>query len=349
MTAVPLQADYLIKTGVKAIFVGGTTGESLIMSMAERKELAKKWVEVGKEKGIKVIIHVGAESIREAKEFSAYCEQIGVDGIGAMSTVFFKPNSVQNLVAQMKEIASGAPNTPFLYYHLPSMTGCTIGMPAFLKLALTEIPTFAGIKFTDVILNDVTEMQSMLKDLGKSDEITLLYGVDESFDVSVFMRMDGGVGSTYNYAGQVYNNIMEAYKAGDHKSVRKYQYRSELFVRVFAKYNVNNMYAHKLLASWTTGVDLGPPRLPYIMVTDELQKQFRADLEKIGYFDWVNEKYSKDKSTNSWIIGGIITGALVLIIIVIGLYYLFRMLVTKNVMKEEPTAESSNAPLLNAQ
>lgn len=320
------------------------------MSMAERKELAKKWVEVGKEKGIKVIIHVGAESIREAKEFSSYCESIGVDGIGAMSTVFFKPNSAENLVSQMKEIASGAPNTPFLYYHLPSMTGCAVGMPSFMKLAINEIPTFAGIKFTDVILNDVTELQSMLKQLNKTEEISLLYGVDESFDVSVFMRMDGGVGSTYNYAGQVYNNIMEAYKAGDHKSVRLYQYRSEKFVRVFAKYNVNNMYAHKLLCSWTTGVDLGPPRLPYIMVTDELQKKFRADLDEIKYFDWVNEKYSKDKQeTNSWIIGGIITGALVLIIIVIGLYYLFRMLVSKNVMKEEPstTETTTNAPLLN--
>lgn len=259
------------------------------MSMQERKELAKAWVEEGKKSDIKVIIHVGAESLQEAHEFAAYCESIGADGIGSMSTVFFKPNSVNNLVEGMAYIAAGAPKTPFLYYHLPSMTGCKIGMPDFLTLAYEKIPTFAGIKFTDTTLNDITELQFRIDDFVKQGKkrVCLLFGVDEEYDVSVFMGLDGGVGSTYNYAAQVYVNIMEAYKAGDIDAVRMYQDRSQKFVRVFAKYTTNNYNAHKLLCSWTTGVDLGPPRLPYLELTDEAKVNFRKDLEDIGYFEWV--------------------------------------------------------------
>lgn len=44
------------------------------------------------------------------------------------------------------------------------MTGVNLPMPDFLAAAAVEIPTFAGIKFSDAFLNEITEMQWMLKD-----------------------------------------------------------------------------------------------------------------------------------------------------------------------------------------
>lgn len=134
-----------------------------------------------------------------------------------MPPVFFKPGSVAVLTECMSYIAGGAPKTPFLYYHLPGMTFVSLSMPDFLDAAYESIPTFAGIKFSDTALQDVTEIQMRIKKhMEKGDKrVSILFGVDEQYDTAMFMGVDGGVGSTYNYASKVYNNIVEAYKRGD--------------------------------------------------------------------------------------------------------------------------------------
>jgi len=35
------------------------------------------------------------------------------------------------------------------------------------------------------------------------------------------------------------------------------------------------------------GVPVGPARLPYETLTAEQEKNLRADLEKLGFFDWI--------------------------------------------------------------
>lgn len=255
------------------------------MTLDERKNQAKEWVKVGHEKGIKVIIHCGCDSLKEARELAEHAQEIGADAIGAMPTVFFKPASIDVLVKEMKYIAEGAPNLDFLYYHLPSMTGCALSMPDFMLKAYDEIKTFAGIKFTDVLLNDITEMQAIVKEKGNG--VSILYGRDEQYDSALFMGVDGGVGSTYNYAPQIYNYIIGNYTDGDHEKVRLNQYRSEKFVRIFSKYSGTNYYPNKYLASWTMGIDLGPPRLPYEKLPDDLYEQMKKELTDIGYLDWL--------------------------------------------------------------
>eukprot|EP00618_Florenciella_parvula_P005796 CAMPEP_0119506326 /NCGR_PEP_ID=MMETSP1344-20130328/26584_1 /TAXON_ID=236787 /ORGANISM="Florenciella parvula, Strain CCMP2471" /LENGTH=108 /DNA_ID=CAMNT_0007542853 /DNA_START=57 /DNA_END=380 /DNA_ORIENTATION=- len=47
-TVVAMQAEYLQSTGVKRVFVAGTTGESLSLTMDERFKLVEQWEEVTK-------------------------------------------------------------------------------------------------------------------------------------------------------------------------------------------------------------------------------------------------------------------------------------------------------------
>ena len=43
VSVVPAQREYLRATGVDWVFVGGTTGESLSLTLAERKALTETW------------------------------------------------------------------------------------------------------------------------------------------------------------------------------------------------------------------------------------------------------------------------------------------------------------------
>ena len=53
---------------------------------------------------------------------AAHAEKIGATAIGVLPNMFTFPQNVDQLVEWVKEIASAAPNTPCLYYHIPKNT-----------------------------------------------------------------------------------------------------------------------------------------------------------------------------------------------------------------------------------
>jgi len=139
---------------ITTVFVGGTNGESLSLTTAERKELLKAWVD---EPGMKVIAHVGAESIVDAIALASHALSLGVSSVAAMPPTFFRPSTVSELVAWFKPLAAAAAPLPIKYYHIPSMTNVALDMSEFLTLASSEIPNFEGIKYTDTDLYTFTK------------------------------------------------------------------------------------------------------------------------------------------------------------------------------------------------
>ena len=74
-TGVDRQATFLQATNVSWVFCSGTTGESVDLTVAERKLIAERWMALSKKSGaFRVIVHVGAESIVDTKEMAAHAE-----------------------------------------------------------------------------------------------------------------------------------------------------------------------------------------------------------------------------------------------------------------------------------
>tara|TARA_R110002050_G_scaffold245894_3_gene383555 strand:- start:112 stop:396 length:285 start_codon:yes stop_codon:yes gene_type:complete len=57
-------ARYLKESEVAGLFVNGTSGESLSLSVSERKKTLQMWADATKGLDLKVIVHVGAECIK---------------------------------------------------------------------------------------------------------------------------------------------------------------------------------------------------------------------------------------------------------------------------------------------
>ncbi|XP_042321178.1 N-acetylneuraminate lyase isoform X3 [Sceloporus undulatus] len=168
--------DYLInEQGVKNVFVNGTTGEGLSLSIQERKQLAEEWVAQGKDKLDHVIVHVGALSLPESKGLARHAADIGVDGIAVIAPSFFKSVNKDGLVAFLREVASQAPGIPFYYYHIPRLTDIKICVNELLDGMIEHIPSFKGVKFSDTDLLDFGQCAKK-NDKG---QFSLLYGVDE--------------------------------------------------------------------------------------------------------------------------------------------------------------------------
>merc|ERR1711871_1280519 len=100
------QAAWLNKTGVRWVFVSGTTGESVKLTVAERMSQAEAWINIAPKYGIRTIIHVGAESVNDATAMAQHAAKHGADAFAAMPPVFFAPANTAALASTMSYIAA---------------------------------------------------------------------------------------------------------------------------------------------------------------------------------------------------------------------------------------------------
>lgn len=277
-------ADYaalLQKNGLIGVFINGSSGEGYMLTVEERMKLAEKWISVAPE-GFKVIVHVGATSIKESFRMAQHAGEIGAFGIGAMASPFPKAGRIEELVKYCEEIACGAPNLPFYFYHIPVLNGVYLPMLPFLKAADGQIPNLAGIKYTYESLYEYN--QCMLYENGKFD---MLHGQDETILPALVMGgAQGGISGTGSYIGNSLVSIIKEYNSGNLEKARDHQNFAQEVINVIARYRGNIVCGKRIMK--LIGVDLGINRTPFQNVTDEEETIIRKELESIGFFERCN-------------------------------------------------------------
>lgn len=274
LAAVEAHAALLARDGVAGVFVGGTTGEFSSLTLDERLALAARWADVVKGTPTRLVVHVGANCLADAKQLAAHANALGVDAIAAVAPSYFKPKSLDVLIEWCAELAAAAPDTPFYFYDIPMLTGVALPMADFLDQAPERIPTLAGVKFTNP---DLMTFQRLLRAGGGRFDI--LYGMDEQLLAAVALGARGAVGSGYNFAAPLYNRLLAAARANDFEAARAEQYRGVEAVALLARYGY--LPAAKEVMR-VRGVDLGPVRLPHTPLAPEQAASFRREWEALA-------------------------------------------------------------------
>ncbi len=268
-------AAHLLANKVEIAFIGGSTGESHSLNVDERMKLSKRWFEIAKGTRLKVVVHVGSNCLEDARALSRQGQELGALAISALTPSYFKPRNVDALVDCCSFIASAAPQTPFYYYDIPTMTGVNLPMPEFLERAGKSIPNLKGLKFTNVDF-----MSFQLCGQMEGGRFEILWGVDEMLLPALSVGAHGAVGSTYNFAAPIYHRIMDAFKKFDFETARKEQLRSIRLVNILVK---RGYMASAKAMMGMLGVDVGSPRLPNGSLKQDELASLKSDLEKEGY------------------------------------------------------------------
>lgn len=271
------QAAHLCATGVTAAFINGTTGESHSLTLDERLTLADRWSQVTRNTPLKLIIHVGANTLRDAATLAAQAEKLRAHAISALAPSYFKPRSIETLIACCQEITRAAPATPFYYYDIPYFTGVSLSMPDFLAAAQEKLPTLAGVKFSNP---DLMAYQKCLHT--NNNQFDIPWGTDEYLLAALALGAAGGVGSTYNFAAPLYTRMITAFTKNDLPTARTEQYRAVQLIDLLASFGY--MPAAKATMGFL-GINVGPARLPHTRLTPDQSIQLRTSLEHMGFFD----------------------------------------------------------------
>lgn len=275
-------AKMLHKNGLQGVFINGSSGEGYMLTDEERMHLAERWVAEAPE-GFKVIVHVGSCCVKSSRALAEHAAKIGAWGIGAMAPPFPKIGRIEELVKYIEEIASGAPQLPFYYYHIPAFNGAFLPMVKLLEAVDGRVPNFAGIKYTFESIYEYNQCR-----MYKGGKFDMLHGQDETILPSLAMGgAQGGIGGTTNYNGRELVGIIEAWKVGDLETARERQNFSQEVINVICRYRGNIVGGKRIMK--LIGLDLGKNRTPFQNMTDEEEAQMKAELEAIGFFDRCNK------------------------------------------------------------
>lgn len=269
-------AELLVRNGVRGVFVCGSTGEGVSMTVDERISYARRWCEVSRH-SLKIVAHIGHSSIGDACVLAEHAEKAGAHAIATISPSVLRPQTLEDLVDWCAVVAASAPNTPFYYYHIPVLTHLTFDMVQYLELARKKIPTLAGIKFSSENLMEFADCTAL--DGGR---FNMLFGCDEILLSGLVAGAHGGIGSTYNYSAPVYTRMIAAYEKGDLLTAQRGMARARAGVRILLEFG--GLAAGKTMLRFC-GIDCGPVRLPLRTLDAEQEARLRRRLEEWGWDD----------------------------------------------------------------
>ena len=271
---IALQARALANAGVTGAFICGTTGEGASLTTGERKQIAERWLKSAPNT-LRVIVHVGHNSLAESRSLAAPTEEISAPAIATIAPNFFRPGDVEQLVSYCAQVAAAAPALPFYFYHMPGMSGVNFPMIDFLKSAADRIPNLAGIKFTHENLMDYA--QCLRFERGR---FNILFGRDEILLAALALGATGAVGSTYNYLAPVYLKLLAAFKQADLEAARQHQMTAIEIIAIMSRYG--GLPAGKAMMK-LIGLDCGPVRSPLRNLSAEETKNLYRDLAAAGF------------------------------------------------------------------
>jgi dihydrodipicolinate synthase/N-acetylneuraminate lyase len=136
-------ADFLLTAGSKGLFVGGTTGEGILLSEAERMRLHETAVTVANGR-LPVLLHTGTNQLASTIALSQHAASIGADAIAVVTPYFYTMHD-DALFDYYRTVAASVPDLPLLLYDIPQLAINGIS-PALLGRLAQEIPSLAGMK-----------------------------------------------------------------------------------------------------------------------------------------------------------------------------------------------------------
>lgn len=269
------QAEHFLSNNIHHVFICGTTGECPSLTLEERKAMTQRWTDVASGTALKVIVHVGSTCLETAMDLARHAREKGAAGIAAFAPHYFKPANVQALTHWCGSIARNAPDLPYYFYDIPSLTGVSLSMADLLQGIREPIPNFAGIKYTN---DDLTMIQRLLHEFDGAFDI--LWGRDETLLAGLALGIQGAVGSTYNFSAPTAHAIVEAFNRSDLETARREQFRLVRQIRILDAHGY--MPAAKAFMG-LLGVEVGPPRPPLSPLPADAVSLIRQNMEEGGF------------------------------------------------------------------
>lgn len=268
-------ATYLLDKGANGLYVCGSTGEGVSLSVAERCQVAETVADCVAGR-IPLIVHVGAVATRDAVALAQHARDLGVAGIASILPPFGR--GIAATYAHYEAIAAAAPDMPFY----PYLFGGQVDALTLLQELIARIPNLGGAKYTGSDMFELQALVDLAEARGSETSWTIFSGMDEQCLFAALFGSPANIGSTLNLMPGVYKALRASYKAGDVLRARDLQVRANRVTRVLHRFGFFGALYEGLRY---LGLDCGEPRLPNLPLGTDSRVAFRAALDAVGFLE----------------------------------------------------------------
>ncbi len=259
--------DYESKQGATGFYIGGATGEGLLLDIPERKKLCEKSIEfIGADKT--KIVHITDMNFRNTLKLAKHAEACGADAISSIAPIYFKYD--ENEIYEYYKAIAKSVNIPLIIYYTAA-AGVNISLDLFERLF--EIDNITGVKWTSSNYYEMISLRDRFPDA------TIFNGPDEMLVCGLGAGANGGIGSTYNIIFPLINEVYESFRAGNIAKAQEAQKKADKIIRAILKYSVIPVV--KLVLE-ERGYEVGDASFPMVSYTGRQRKQILADLKEAG-------------------------------------------------------------------
>jgi N-acetylneuraminate lyase len=255
-----------VEKGVEGLFICGTGGEGLLLSLAERRAVAQ--TTLGAAGGsVPVVVHVGAVNTADTVALARHAEQAGAAAVSAIPPIYFA--YAREAIVHHYRTVMDATGLPMVLYNIPSLTGIEF------TASWTELlgdPRVVGVKHTSSDLGALAEMAAAYPDK------TLLCGFDNLFVPALACGATGAIGVTVGPCFELFAAARAHFRTGNMPDAARVQSQlAEVLRTLFAC----DLYpAAKYLAE-RDGVPLGDCRPPFLPLPPESNTKLDALQRKL--------------------------------------------------------------------
>ncbi|XP_054156974.1 N-acetylneuraminate lyase B-like [Oppia nitens] len=256
---------FLVDNKVDGVYIIGTTGEGYNLTNDERLTVAKAWRRAldSQKADLLAVVNVSSYCAKEAQLLAKQVDSLGFDAIAVLPANYYRPANIQEWVDYLKLFCRSAPNTPLLYYHIPSMIGeFNFDIVDAIGEGIKQIPQLAAMKFTD---NNVVRFTLIQKRYSHCFKV--LIGFDEMLLTALTsLACDAGICALFNLPEVVdaYKKLVAHVDRSDLDSARREQ---SAIVDECVKHKTSGNFFLSIKQTFNSivkplGLDFGYPRPP---------------------------------------------------------------------------------------
>lgn len=212
-TALTKLVELQISGGTDFLVVQGTTGESPVLSQAEKMEVLHLIMEVN-DKQLPVVYGLGGNDTTDVcnrlKELP-----LGVDGILSVSPYYNKPLQ-RGIVAHYKQLADHT-DLPIILYNVPGRTGSNV--TAQTTLELSEVSNIVAMKEAS---GDFDQIMEIVKH--KPDNFSVLSGDDAITLPLISIGVEGVISVVANALPERFFSMVHSAISGDFATANQEHY-----------------------------------------------------------------------------------------------------------------------------
>lgn len=251
--------EFHIKKGVQGVYVNGSSGECIYLSVEERKVVLENVMAVAKGK-LTVIAHVACNNTQDSVELAKHAESLGVDAIAAIPPIYFHLPEYA-IADYWNAMSDAAPNTDFIIYNIPQLAGVALTQSLYAKMR--ENPRVIGVKNSSMPVQDI----QMFCAAGGEDYI-VFNGPDEQFMSGRVIGAKAGIGGTYGAMPELFLELDRLVKAGDMDKACDLQYVINDIIYKMCSCHGNMYGVIKEILRINEKLDIGSVRRPLAPLTD---------------------------------------------------------------------------------